>query len=234
MCLIAVSKTGKQIPREHLQNAYWTNDDGSGWAYSSDDTLFMEKGLWSFHEFYSSYEKNCVGKPHLIHLRNMSAPPRSLLNTHPFYINKEKTAVLVHNGNIRSLPTRQQISDTRLFVDEVIAPLTEQNPNWYTKMHYSWMVENAIGEDNKLAIIDNLGFIKIFNEKQGEWDNEIWYSNSCYKHNSFLGGDYCGYNRNNNYPSNIYQNDLLDLENFDPNDEKTLEEIDKLLEAANS
>jgi len=220
MCLIATSQTGKQIPRQHLQNAYYTNSDGAGWAYVKNNRLYTDKGIWSFHQFYSSYEENCVGYPHIIHLRNMSSPPRLLENTHPFYISND--AVLVHNGNFKSFPSKNMVSDTRQFVNRIIKPLTAKNPNWYKEMQFSWLVEQAIGESNKLAVIDNTGFIKIFSEKQGKWKNDIWYSNDSYKNLSNNLGEFY---------SIIYENELPFLENLNLTDEKTLDEIDNLLES---
>ena len=80
---------------------------------------------------------------------------------------------------------------------------------------YKKMLEETIGIFNKMIVINKNGTHWILNEKQGEWDNGIWYSNTTYKKVKYYYGqgyDNFGWNRkkgSSKYPK-VYDYDDWD------------------------
>lgn len=189
MCLLLASKKGNAIPKESLEIGDKSNSHGAGFAFAKNGKLFVEKGFFVFEEFYKAYQK-CIGFPHITHQRYATSGEKNKDNCHPFVVstdeNNEADLVVAHNGVIHHFSHKNQnMSDTFSFTKEILTPLAEDcnDKNWFKNSGIKYLIENAIGSGNKLALIDNIGYIEIFNQDSGEWLNEedqIWASNGSY------------------------------------------------------
>lgn len=128
----------------------------------------------TFDEFYSAYEKTLAEfpeSPFLIHFRIATSGPADKTNTHPFLVGG---GALIHNGVLFSPPTGTKRSDTNIFAEWMTRRLTDKDA-WVLNKE---KVEELIGKWNKIAVLFKDGTIVICNEKEGNWENNVWYSNT--------------------------------------------------------
>jgi predicted glutamine amidotransferase len=177
MCLAIWKPAGKTVTKEHLTNGYNSNSDGAGIAYAHKGKLFIDKGFFKFDDFYAVYEK-VQALPCLIHFRIKTHGNINANNCHPWRVNEN--LALIHNG-ILSLKEADGMSDTGVFAKYVLAPLLIGNQNVWKTSGMKWLIEEAIGTGNKIALMDNNGDFSIFNEKAGTWEAGCWFSNSSFK-----------------------------------------------------
>ncbi len=196
MCLILVSKKGQELKKDWLEVSFASNSHGSGFMYSKNKELIIRKGFFKFEEFHEEYLKECVGLPHVIHHRFATSGDKNKENCHPFIFlngdeeeNKNKYRVaFAHNGVITGFGYKiKDKSDTFSFCETIFKPITKdcEYKKWWVEESFQWWVQNAIGRNNKLAVMDNEGDIAIFNESSGHWigpkEDGIWASNDQYK-----------------------------------------------------
>lgn len=189
MCLLISNPLGKPIEKEQLQTAWSGNSHGGGFAYVKQNTLIIEKGFFVFEEFYEAYTKT-MDCPSICHMRWATSGEKNKENCHPFVVsvdeNNEVNLAMAHNGVVHAFSYKtKDMSDTFSFTKEILTPLAEDSKdlNWFKNPGLKYLIENAIGSGNKLALIDNTGHIEIFNQDSGEWLNEeykIWASNGSY------------------------------------------------------
>lgn len=182
MCLILTSKS-LEIKKEYLECGFKSNGHGSGFSYRKDNKLVIEKGFFSFDEFYSAYQKT-IGLPIIVHFRFRTHGKTDKENCHPFIINDDLH--FVHNGVLYNFNQNADMSDTFNFCEERLKPLTRdtKGKKWWKNKGFKWLIEGVIGNNNKLAFLDSDGEITIFNEEAGEWvdkEKTIWASNNSYK-----------------------------------------------------
>lgn len=177
MCLAILKPAGKIVSKEHLSNGYDRNSDGAGFAYAENGEVVIQKGFFKFEEFYAAYQPH-ENKQCLIHFRIRTAGQTDAVNCHPWRINPKMA--LIHNG---MLPIREDagLSDTGIFTNRVISPIVDANPDIIFTNGFKWLIESAIGSNNKVVILNSAGGYVIFNEKSGSWDDGVWYSNCSYK-----------------------------------------------------
>ena len=188
MCIIIVKPKNTTISDEYLRNSFENNDDGAGIAYTKDEQLYIIKGIFNVDDFVKKVrevEKIAEGSI-LIHCRIGTSGLKDANNCHPFIVNN--STVMVHNGILDiEVPKDSLISDTQIFVNEYLKNAKED----FTKDEgYLKLLSYAIGNNNKFAFLDNKGNHIIVNEKQGEWNNGIWYSNQTYTYSYNWG---CAY-----------------------------------------
>lgn len=176
MCIAISKDQDLLISKETLQQCFNANPDGAGFMYSENKQLHVQKGFFTFDEFYNAY------KPHetkraVLHFRIKTHGTISENNCHPFHIHKGLG--FVHNGIISGFG-KQDDSDTAEFNTEVLKPLVEKWGNLALfQPAVKSLVEHRIGY-SKLIFLDRHGNVEIFNESKGVWDEGIWYSNSSY------------------------------------------------------
>lgn len=185
MCMITVLKplieTKQALPTKELNNAWCWNNDGGGFAYVENKTVKFNKGIFKFDNFIKKVAKKRIENPNsyfVLHCRNAtSGDTRSQANCHPFVI-KSGESVLFHNGTILDFKNyKNKKSDSRLFTE-----WTKELPsNWYENEGYMKLIQNYIGKNNKIAVLNNKNVVWLINKNGWYTENEIVYSSDYYK-----------------------------------------------------
>lgn len=184
MCLAIWKPAGKTIKKEHLENGFASNNHGAGIAFANKGKLTIKKGFFKFEEFYAEYEK-VQALPCLIHFRIRTSGGQDARNCHPWEVTPH--LALIHNGILR-LQEQNGLSDTGVFATYILRPIVEAGPGNWQRPGIKWLLEEAIGTSNKMVLMNGDGEHVILNEKQGDWDNGCWFSNSTWKWKSHRGG----------------------------------------------
>ena len=202
MCLAIFKPAKAVIPTEHLLNGYQSNSDGCGFVYPEGGKLHIVKGLFTFKEFLDMYREK-EENPMLIHFRWATHGDANFINCHPFSICDGKFA-MIHNGVIHICQSIPELSDTGNFAKLVMEPLLKDGVH-PSKPAFRFLVENAIGNNNKVALMSSNGNVTIYNEDEGNHEPaidsegrpllmtvrmgkdtkripaQVWYSNACYR-----------------------------------------------------
>lgn len=105
MCLLVVCDR-RRLTVQEIENAWRTNSDGAGFAYTSGRRQHVRKGFMTLDAFLEFYETVDV-LPHVVHFRAATSGGVSPLMTHPFPCEvpprletewKSTAPVLFHNG----------------------------------------------------------------------------------------------------------------------------------------
>lgn len=201
MCLAIFKKSNAVIPENHLKNGFENNNDGAGIAYpDGNGKVIVKKGKWTWEQFLAEYNSVPKEKPMLIHFRWSTCGADGFENCHPFSMCDGKYA-MIHNGHI-SIKLHENKSDTATFAELVLEPLLKRGVSPAVPA-LSFLVEQFIGNGNKIAIMDGEGEVTIYNEDKGVWEdnNNIWYSNTGYKYVKVVRG-YLG---NSHFTENEYE-----------------------------
>ncbi len=171
------------ITKKVLKTCFINNPHGAGMAWPSDDgkKVIIEKGFFHFREFWKKFQELQINRPMLIHFRVATSGVIDKVNCHPWQIDDQHA--LIHNGVVQHKMgmDSKDYSDTGLFVKHVLQPTFSKNDKVWKTFPYKWILESAMGKNNKFVIMDNKGNSVIFNEKEGEWHNGVWFSNDTYK-----------------------------------------------------
>lgn len=202
MCIIVFKPANKQLSKETIMNCFFNNNDGAGlMAWDSEkNKLLIEKGFFDLEKFIETYEKykdmQCA-----LHFRISTCGAINEANCHPFRV--ADNLGFVHNGSIRIKRPLKDFSDTWHFNEE----LEIVKDYWGTPKFDEFLesVDEYLGF-SKLLFMDNSGNYKIYNEKAGNWEDGIWYSNHSYK-------SYYGYSRYSSY--NLYEQMYKDSLKYD-------------------
>jgi hypothetical protein len=142
--------------------------------FAEDGIVHIIKGLMTFDAFLEAYKPHKI-KACCLHFRIATHGDVNELNTHPFHVTD--TLGLVHNGIISNIKCDidKNRSDTWHFTQKVVKPLASlwRNPAYKT------LVEHFIGF-SKLIVMNGEGTVEIYNEGQGHWNSECWFSNHSY------------------------------------------------------
>lgn len=177
MCIAIYKPRSVEIPKETLAQCFSSNPDGAGFMFAEKGRLNIQKGFFSFNEFWEAYEKH-QDKHAAIHFRIKTHGKIDEVNCHPFRINT--TLGFIHNGTISGHGTTEH-SDTYMFNEEVIKPMMKRfGKNAIYDDTIKTLIEKYIGW-SKLVFLDNYGDYQIFNEASGNWHNGAWYSNHSYR-----------------------------------------------------
>ena len=183
MCIAICKPKDVIIKKRVLKTCFENNPHGAGMAYPSKDgsKVIIDKGYFHFRAFWKKFQAVQENKPMLIHFRVATSGVIDKTNCHPWRINAQHA--LIHNGNVASKIglDSDEFSDTGLFVQHLLKPAFSKNTEFWKTEGWKWTIERAIGDSNKIAIIDNNGIIKIFNEEKGEKEHGVWFSNDTYK-----------------------------------------------------
>ena len=111
MCIAIHKPTNKVISRSTLENCFNSNPDGAGLAYRNniEDKITIEKGFFSFEDFYSFYKGLDKSLEMLIHFRIGTSGKLNKNNCHPFLVNGKDA--LIHNGVLNHFPYTKKRSD---------------------------------------------------------------------------------------------------------------------------
>jgi len=180
MCIAILKTANNPMPEEHLREGFKSNPDGCGMGWVENGELHVYKSM-DFEDWFSEYNKvieRCGEIQMLIHFRITSRGDTKLDMCHPFWINDD--SILIHNGTITEISAAKCIggrSDTSVFSEEVLRGLPD---NWQTNQSVLDLIDAYIGW-SKIVILNSDNEVLFFNENQGYWDNNHWYSNRTYK-----------------------------------------------------
>ena len=139
-------------------------------------------GFEKWWNLYTTFKAEYPESPFILHMRISTQGKVDLNNVHPFPV--DENTVMAHNGIIPATSTAKakkdhpDISDTKLFVDEVLPQLSD---NW---LDHEWtvnMVEDAIGHSKLAFLTVNPALehqLYILNSHMGDWIEGIWFSNT--------------------------------------------------------
>lgn len=176
MCIIVVKPEGAEIPNSNLYNMWMNNPHGAGLMYAQNGKLMVNKGLMTFPQFLSAYNK-VADRKMVIHFRWRTHGPANQKLTHPFWI--KQNIGMVHNGIIPSVKPRRKESDTSTYA---WALQNRYRDPMVAMEDIAKRVEVLIDIGlSKLVFMNGNGRIQILNEQMGHWnDDGCWYSNHSY------------------------------------------------------
>lgn len=197
MCVIAVKNSGVGFPKDDLIKDMWdSNPHGAGFMYVKNNKVVIEKGFMKYEDLMRAIADlkkriDIVNTPVVMHFRITTHGGTSPQNTHPFPISSDEKYLraldltcsvgMVHNGIINSVVVDKdaKMSDTMVYIQEVLTPLSMLNKQFYKNNYGKTLMENQIGW-SKLAFLDKTGAIELVGDfKKGTKhnSNDILFSN---------------------------------------------------------
>lgn len=177
MCL-AIYKPSKVLPDwEALEEGFRCNSHGAGFAVAVDGAIQIHKGFFRFAEFEEAF-REFADKQALVHFRLATHGTRGSDMCHPFLVTDE--LAMIHNG-ILPIDTSddKEKSDTWHYVEYILKPLAERDRDFYTDDAIKFLGEAAIS-GSKFAFLRADGDWCIWNDTDGHWRDDVWYSNRSY------------------------------------------------------
>lgn len=181
MCIAIYQPIGLCITDDHLLNCWNNNNDGAGMMYVDDESkIVIFKELEKFKKFKKAFHKaveDFPNSPFVLHFRIKTSGKVDRKNCHPMRVNRN--LAFCHNGiiNYVDVPTNSPISDTNIFNDEVLKGLPS---DWLENDVIRTMVGKII-KTSKLVFLDSSKKVAIINEKDGTWDEGLWFSNYTFR-----------------------------------------------------
>lgn len=200
MCLLMVT-LGKLPERKHLENAAANNPDGFGFAVHHGDRIVTGRSMEAsglIDRFYAEMSRshNPMG---MFHARFTTHGKTMLENNHPFRVDGRKDLVLAHNGMLPITPKAgDDRSDTRIFAENVLGAIGIEaldDRDTFDKLE-------TFAAGSKIALLSTAPELRdsvyILNEHLGDWEGDIWWSNSGYRYDynsrySYGGHTYGGW-----------------------------------------
>ena len=198
MCIIVSKEKNKKIPNKGiLENCFNSNPDGAGFMYTFNNKVIIEKGFFTFNEFYNRLMQvdkslNLKKKSLVMHFRIGTSGGYAEGACHPFPITNnikelQKTETtsklaMVHNGIISNY-TFGKLSDTQNFVKDFVFPLSKINGNFLNNKNAIDLLYKQSAA-TKLCFLDkndNITYVGDFITDQG-----IKYSNTSYKEYAYM------------------------------------------------
>lgn len=195
MCIIVAKERGLELPsKETLETCFLNNPDGAGFMYVKNGKVIIDKGYMNFKSFYKRLEKldrklHLKDKALVMHFRIGTHGENDKQTTHPFpitnnaeYLRKTYFTTdigMAHNGIIPHYDYDRVLSDTQLFIKDVVSVLKELNKKFYKNKDTLDMLERVC--NSKLCFLDtkeNITYIgRFLNDKDG-----IKYSNDTFSY----------------------------------------------------
>lgn len=237
MCITLLS-TKNRPTEETLRICFANNKDGAGLAWAHDGKLYLEKGFFSFNEFWAVYKQIPKENTALIaHFRKITTGPKDKKNCHPWHI--DENHVFAHNGTFKQFEDKKadKLSDTGKFVNGILKPMFKICPVMWRNEWMKSLLDAYVGSKNKCIILSNTGEYSILNQQDGLWDNGVWYSNDSFRRRGVLGWadtiiekkNYCSHNPTTTM-GNSGTNILRPILDFT---DATLTQIDSILKNIN-
>lgn len=189
MCIVVYKPAEADLPDyEILKRCFNKNPDGAGYMFARNDKVHIRKGYVNFDEFYEHLTRDYMTQDgvFVMHFRITTHGGTKPENTHPFPVSKNVLDLtmldcysnigVAHNG-ILSISSKLagQYSDTQMFITNYLALLLKNNPKYYEDEDTKHLINDMIGDTNRLAILSNDGHCELFgtfNEHDG-----CYYSN---------------------------------------------------------
>lgn len=178
----------KEIEKEVFQQCWDNNDDGAGFMFvknigTPESSVVINKGYMKFKRLWKAFNAcrhaNSRSK-FVVHFRYTSKGSTSVSNCHPFWVIPNVLG-MAHNGTIFKMSDAKKNegpSDSALFADF----LSKLPPTWYNNRIMREMVEDYVGEHNKLAFLIKNNSVFVCNKDAWIVDQRgIWFSNDYFK-----------------------------------------------------
>ena len=221
MCIIAIKPPHhKMIDESIIETMFQNNPDGSGYMYSYNNKVHIEKGFMTLKELLNSLDSlkkkvNIEEIPLILHFRISTSGKIDGATCHPFPVTSDLNALrkthvitnlgMAHNGVIYDFEEKKSIySDTQLFVNKCVSYLYDINPKFLHDDRTEKMLEPIIN-GSRLAFLDRHGNIYrygdwcendgIFYSNEGyiPWTSRYYHYDSNYYDNYYYGDDYYYY-----------------------------------------
>ena len=230
MCVIVHKERGKDLPSDEIiEKCFKKNPDGSGILLHRSGTKIVEihKGFMKLDDFKSAFKDLNVQKDDdlVLHFRITTSGGTNPENCHPFPISSKvedlkatrinTPLAFVHNGVLGHGDDKLKISDTQVFIKDVIS--RKEISDHLDNEEIQKVIEQMAGSQRFFIADAEKDIFKRF----GTWyeDDGLWYSNlgwkNYYKYTSsslFSGyddwgyGSYYDYYGKNNKYSKYYGN----------------------------
>jgi Glutamine amidotransferases class-II. len=204
MCVIVTKPAGSPMPPEDIMKHMWeTNSDGAGFAYALNNKVHVEKGFMTYKDLdnaLAGLEKRLKSKANLtldevsllVHFRITTHGGTNKELTHPFPITRDTKymlatdykadVVLAHNGIISTVVATVQNSDTTQYIRDIIVPMNNSNPRFYTDHNMMEIVEKTINS-SRFVFLDKYGEFHFVGNWQTDEDTPgCRYSNLYHKY----------------------------------------------------
>lgn len=183
ICIIAAQSMGSApLASDSLANCWKENPHGAGYMFCDGGNVIIRKAFFTLEELEGSYREDHgrygQSSPFVLHFRWATHGSKNELNTHPHPIIPGNVAI-AHNGVLKvDIPKGEDISDTIAYVRQ---HLSWKTPKQLLGAKTRRRLEGEIGGHNKFVILRGDGEMSIVNEREGEWAEGVWYSNSSYR-----------------------------------------------------
>lgn len=153
MCVIIAKNKNDRLPSiDELKNCFSNNKDGSGFMYTLNHNVIIDKGYMTETDFINRFKYLCKrfnnfdNKCLVIHCRIGTAGTNTSQNTHPYPITNDvknlhklyfKTSLgIAHNGiitsyNPSSIDNKNDINDTQNFILNYLYDLSKNYKQFY-------------------------------------------------------------------------------------------------------
>jgi hypothetical protein len=176
MCLIIHHPAGHTVSRRDFADITDRNPDGFGLMTAHAGKLITARTVGNPEEAYALYSNYAAGRASVLHWRYATHGTVTLDNAHPFTLTRD--VAFVHNGMLSCGTPDEDASDTAHFARVVLAPMARDNADALFTDETRAVLSPLIGTGNKLAVMDNLGRVSIFNRASGVDYRGRWYSNT--------------------------------------------------------
>lgn len=137
MCIIAYKPAGVEMPDyETLENCFYNNFDGCGYAYQLPSKQWqIRKGYFDLDDMVKDIHTSGItdDMPVILHFRIATGGGVSAGTCHPFPVSKKRAqlfalstvsdTVVAHNGILFSVPIGSDMSDTQIFIRDILADI---------------------------------------------------------------------------------------------------------------
>ena len=195
MCVIVHKERGTELPSDEiLQKCFTKNPDGSGILINRKDSKIMEihKGFMTFDTFKKAYHDLNLSKDDevVFHFRITTSGGTNSENCHPFPISCEvkdlkatrinTPRAFVHNGVLGSGDNLLKISDTQVFVKDILS--RKELSDYLDDEEVQKIIGSYAGTSNKFFVADaEKGVFKRFGNWHEDKESGCFFSNSYWK-----------------------------------------------------
>lgn len=190
MCIAIIKPEGVDIPTDEvLEECFYNNPDGAGYAYCNGKSVVIRKGFMDFYDFIDSFMKS-VKQYHgaFIHFRIATHGEVIPELCHPFPITSDMNTmrerecvakeIMMHNGILHAVDSAKNVSDTMSFA-KIMHETGLHNAGQNSESAAN-MINMAI-RGSKVAFMWATGEITYYGDGWIKEKNGVIYSNSSYK-----------------------------------------------------
>jgi predicted glutamine amidotransferase len=209
MCVIVIKPNNVKISHDTIRDCWYANPDGAGICYIAGGLVQIEKGFMDTERLINRIDK-LQSKTLIIHFRWATHGLHDAGNCHPFPISflhedlrRKKvstTCAIFHNGVINTVKSDKILSDSQVFVRDVLTFLSDEDLKENIDVEAS-----MAGTGSKFAMMFKDGTVKTvgaFYTKNGlRFSNLNW----DYKRKVYYGAkSYAGVTKNQSYYEDIF------------------------------